>query len=218
MNAQTKAKNKMKKMFFSLLMIAALGSVANKAAAQMKVGVFDIDYMVQAMPGYAAVDSMVQLYQRDSLGTEYQIMNNEYHRLDSTYKSDSTLKKSQAVLDYSSNQRQQIGLKLVYWQQYAQQKTQDKTQVLAQPLYEKVVDAYKKVLATHKYAVILKPQTYEQGFPIDNIFISVAKELKLTQLPQELIYLGDDPDAANAPKTGAGAATRPTGGATKPKQ
>ncbi len=210
-----KANNKMKKVFFSLLLMAAVVGMTSKANAQMKVAVFDIDYMVQAMPGYAEVDSMTQLYQRDSLGTEYQILNSEYHRLDSTFKADSTAGKSQAVLKYSNDQRQAVGYKLVYWQQYAQQKSDAKTQLLAQPLYEKVVDAYKKVLTTHKYAVILKPQTYEQGFPIDNLFISVAKELKMTELPQQLIYLGDDPDAA-ATKPAAGAA-KPATGAVKPK-
>ena len=211
-----KANLKMKKVFFSLLLIAALLSATNKANAQMKVGVFDIDYMVQAMPGYAAVDSMVQIYQRDSLGTEYQILNSEYHRLDSTYKADSVAKKTPAVLQYSADQRQQVGVKLVYWQQYAQQKSDAKTQTLAQPLYEKVVDAYKKVLAAKKYAVILKPQTYEAGFPIDNLFISVAKELKLTELPQQLIVLGDDPDAGAAKPATGGAAKPTTGGAKKP--
>lgn len=206
----------MKKMFVSLLLIAALGGFVNKANAQMKVAVFDIDLMVRAMPGYATVDSLTQLYQRDSLGTEYQILNNEYHRLDSTYKADSLGKKSQAVLDYSANQRQQIGIKLVYWQQYAQQKSEVKTQTLAQPLYVKVVDAYKKVLTSHKYALILKPQTYEDGSQVDNLFISVAKELKMTELPQELIYLGPDPDAA-APKPSAGGTAKPsTGTAKKP--
>lgn len=208
----------MKKVFLSLLVVAAFMLAGNEAGAQMKVGVFDIDYMVQAMPGYAAVDSMVQIYQRDSLGTEYQILNNEYRRLDSTWKADSAAKKPQAVLDYSNNQRQQIGVKLVYWQQYAQQKSNAKTGQLAQPLYEQVVDAYKKVLGTKKYSIILKPQTYEAGFPIDNLFVSVAKELKLTQLPQELMVLGDDPDApapAAAPKTSA---AKPTTGTTaKPK-
>ena len=199
----------MKKVFFSLLLVAAVVSVTNKANAQMKVGVFDLDYMVRAMPGFTTVDSLTQIYQRDSLGSEYQILTNEFHRLDSTFKADSTAKKSQAVLDYSANQRIQVYQKLVYWQQYAQQKSDAKTQLLAQPLYEKVVDAYKKVLARSKYAIILKPQTYEDGFPIDNIFISVAKELKMTQLPQELIYLGQDPDA--------GAAKQPAAGATAPK-
>ena len=203
-------------MFFSLLMIAALGSVANKAAAQMKVGVFDMDYMVQAMPGYAGVDSLVQIYQRDSLATEYQILNSEYHRVDSTLHADSAIKKSSAILEYENKQKQQFAYQLINWQQYAQQKSQEKTQILAQPLYEQVVNAYKKFLSTHKYVMILKPQTYEQGFAIDNIFIGVAKELKLTQLPQELIYLGDDPDAPKA-GAGTGAATRPGTGTTKPK-
>ncbi|TKK64247.1 OmpH family outer membrane protein [Ilyomonas limi] len=206
----------MKKVFFSLLVVVAV-LFAGKAGAQVKVGVFDIDYMVQAMPGYARVDSLVQIYQRDSLGTEYQILNNEYRRLDSTWKADSAAKKSQAVLDYSNTQRQQIGMKLVYWQQYAQQKSNAKTGELAQPLYEQVVDAYKKVLANKKYTIILKPQTYEAGFPIDNLFVSVAKELKLTELPQELLVLGDDPDAKPA-TTGTGTTTKPaTGTATKPK-
>src|SRR3954467_9015315 len=214
----------MKKVFFSLLVVVAVlfGGIAN---AQVKVGVFDIDLMVQAMPGYARVDSLVQLYQRDSLGTEYQILNSEYRRLDSTRKSDSAAGKSKAVQDYTNNQRQQVGMKLVYWQQYAQQKSQQKTGELAQPLYAQVVDAYKKVLATRKYTVILKPQTYEAGFPIDNLFVSVAKELKLTELPQELLVLGDDPDGKpGAAGTGtgvSGATTRPatgtTGSTAKPK-
>lgn len=216
---QSKRKQ-MKKLFFSLLVVVALVFAGNNANAQVKVGVFDIDYMVQAMPGYAKVDSMVQLYQKDSLATEYQILNSEYKRLETTYKDDSTAKKPQAVLDYSKKQMQEIGIKLVYWQQYSQNKSDAKTGQLAQPLYELVVNAYKKVLAAKKYTVILKPQTYEAGFPIDNLFVSVAKELKLTELPQQLLVLGDDPDAgANKPATGAGAATKPaTGGAVKPKQ
>src|SRR3954453_2330288 len=214
----------MKKVFFSLLVVVAV-VFAGKANAQMKVGVFDIDYMVQAMPGYARVDSLVQLYQRDSLGTEYQILNSEYHRLDSTRKSDSAAGKAKAVLDYTTNQLQQVGYKLVYWQQYAQQKTQQKTGEIAQPLYAQVVDAYKKFLANRLETIILKPQTYEAGFPIDNLFVSVAKELKLTELPQELLVLGDDPDAKPG-TTGAGTGvvgtstntTKPvTGTSAKPK-
>jgi hypothetical protein len=60
----------MKKVLFVLLAVA--GSVfANNADAQGKVGVFDIDIMVQAMPGYRAVDSMLQIYEQDSLRADY---------------------------------------------------------------------------------------------------------------------------------------------------
>jgi hypothetical protein len=50
------------------------------------------------------------------------------------------------------------------------------------------------------------------GFPIDNLFISVAKELKLTSLPQELLQLGNDPDA-KTPAPG----TKPPATGAKPK-
>lgn len=184
-------------------------------AQTFKAGVFDIDLMVQAMPGYQIVDSLVQVYERDSLGVEYEYYQLEYQRLDSTYKADSALvaagTKSKALLDFTAQERRKIAMNLVYWQQIAQNKSNNKRAQLAQPLYTVVINAYKKVLDRKKYTLILKPQTYERGFPIDNIFIATAKELKLQSLPQELIVLGDDPDAVKAP------AAKPPAAAPKTK-
>lgn len=186
-----------------LLSVSFLGMLVIGLSAQaqtpFKVAVFDIDIMVQAMPGYRAVDSMVQIYERDSLAEEYAFYQSEYKKLDSTYKADSASNKSKAVLDYTKNQLQQMTMNLVYWQQIAQNKSDNKRGILSQSMYEQVVNAYKTVLAKKKYSLILKPQTYEAGFPIDNLFISVAKELKLTELPQQLLVLGDDPDADAKP-------------------
>lgn len=190
----------MKKVFIALFGTCFMLSAKNVLAQSLKVGVFDIDLMVQAMPGYHAVDSLVQRYEADSLAVEFQYYQNEFQRLDSTYKIDSALvasgKKSKALLDFTAQERRKMGLNLVYWQQIAQEKSNNKRSQYAQPLYEAVASAYKKVLARNKYALILKPQTYEAGFAIDNLFISVAKELKLPSLPQELVYLGDNPDVA----------------------
>ncbi|HYM93743.1 MAG TPA: OmpH family outer membrane protein [Chitinophagaceae bacterium] len=202
----------MKKILFFVLFIAGLLFATNNVnAQQLKVGVFDLDLMVQAMPGYHAVDSLVQIYEQDSLTAEYQYYMSEYHRLDSTYKSDSVLvaggKKLKTMLDMTASDRQKVALNLVYWQQISQNKSNTKRNQLAQPLYTVVVAAYKKILDKKKYTLILKPQTYEMGFPIDNIFISVAKELKLTSLPQDLLYAGDDPDAPKQPVI-----KQPTGG------
>lgn len=189
----------------SLLLTGLLFGGNNLHAQQMKVGVFDLDLMVQAMPGYRQVDSLVQLYEQDSLTEEYKYYMSEYQRLDSTFKSDSVLvaqgKKSKTQLDLVSSDRKNMALNLVYWQQISQNKSNNKRSELAQPLYKQVVDAYKKILDKKKYNLVLKPNSYEMGFPIDNIFISVAKELKLTQLPQDLLYLGDDPDAVKQPAT-----------------
>jgi hypothetical protein len=196
---------------FSFVVFMSAGE--NIKAQSLKIGVFDIDVMVQAMPGYHIVDSLVQVYETDSLAVEYQIYQMEYHRLDSTYRVDSALfaagKKSKALFDYTTEERRKVALNLVYWQQISQNKSNSKRGQYAQPLYQVVTGAYKKILDKKKYTLILKPQTYEAGFPIDNIFLSVARELKLSGLPQQLLYLGDDPDAVKQP------AKPPTG--AKPK-
>jgi len=46
---------------------------------------------------------------------------------------------------------------------------------------------------------------------IDNIFIAVARELKLTELPQNLLFLGDDPDPVKQPATQKPPVTKPKG-------
>ena len=194
----------MKKVLLSVFScVVFMLAVENIKAQTLKVGVFDIDVMVQAMPGYRIVDSLVQKYEVDSLGAEYQIYTLEYSRLDSTYKVDSALyaagKKTKAMFDYTTEERKKMGLNLVYWQQIAQNKSNNKRSQVAQPLYQVVINAYKKILDKKKYALILKPQTYEAGFAIDNIFLSVARELKLTELPQQLLGLGNDPDATQLP-------------------
>jgi Skp family chaperone for outer membrane proteins len=195
----------MKKNIFPVLItLASLFLVHASDAQQVKVGVFDLDLMVQAMPGYRQVDSMVQLYEKDSLAAEYEIYQSEYIRLDSTYKKDSALfaagKKSKQLVDYTAGQRQKMGLNLVYWQQLSQNKLTLKRNELARPLYEQVAAAYKKILDKKKYVIVLKPQTYEFGFHIENIFVSVAKELKLAGLPREILALGDDPDPVAMPR------------------
>ena len=206
----------MRKTAYSVMACCLLVTAFTTAhAQQVKVGVFDIDLMVQAMPSYRQVDSLVQIYERDSLAAEYEVYQSEYVRLDSTYKNDSALvaagKKSQKMLEYTAEQRQKMGLNIVYWRQLSQNKSNAKRGELARPLYQQVAMAYKKILDKRKYFIVLKPQTYEMGFHIDNLFLSVARELKLQGLPQELLALGDDPDAVAAP------AATPVPGKVKPK-
>ncbi len=194
----------MKKVFLIIILFGGLlttNKVMAQTAASLKIGVFDLDLMVQAMPGYRTVDSLTQIYERDSLATEYEVYQGEYKRLDSTFKADSAARKPKTVLDYTNNQRQQMAYNLIYWQQIAQQKSDNKRGTLAQPLYEKVAAAYKKVLDTKKYTLILKPNTYEIGSAaVENLFPFVAKELNIT-LPPELG--GGQQNTGTAPQGGA---------------
>ena len=205
----------MKKILFAVCSTVLFVLAGENIKAQtLKVGVFDIDLMVQAMPGYRIVDSLMQIYADDSLATERQINEMEFARLDSQYRVDSVLfaqgKKTKAMFDFTAQKRREVGLNLVYWQQIAQNKSNNKRGQLAQPLYAVVINAYKKILDKKKYTLILKPQTYEAGFAIDNIFLSVARELKLNELPQQLVGIGNDPDAAPTKQP-----AKPTG--AKPK-
>ena len=199
---------------FAFGLTALLFLSMNARSQTLKIGVFDIDVMVQAMPAYRNVDSLMQIFDRDSLGSLREYYESEYQRLDSTYKSDSAQvvsgKKSKAILDMIYADRQKAMINIVYWQQIAQNKSNEKRGVLSKDLYNLVVDAYKKVLTRKKYTLVLKPQTYEGGFKIDNIFIAVARELKLTELPQNLLFLGDDPDPKQ-PTTQKPPVTKPKG-------
>ena len=207
----------MKKAIFFFSLIVCLLMSANVRSQTLKVGVFDLDIMVQAMPGYRTVDSLMQIFDRDSMGALRDYNTAEYQRLDSTYKADSAQvaagKKSKAILDMVAADRQKAIINVVYFEQIATNKSNEKRAVLAQSLYTQVVNSYKKVLARKKYTLVLKPQTYEAGFPIDNIFIAVARDLKLTELPQDLLYLGNDPDPVKqpAPQTQKPAPPKPKG-------
>jgi Skp family chaperone for outer membrane proteins len=198
---------------FAFIFIVSLLLSVNVRSQTLKVGVFDIGIMVQAMPGYHVVDSLMESYDRDSLGSLREYYESEYKRLDSTYKIDSAQvaagKKSKAIVDMVYADRQKAMINIIYWQQIAQSKSNEKRNVLSQDLYNLVLNAYKKVLARKKYTLVLKPQTYEGGFKIDNIFIAVARELKLTELPQNLLYLGDDPDPVKQPATQKPPVTKP---------
>ena len=88
---------------FAFIFTALLLLSVNARSQTLKIGVFDVDVMVQAMPGYHIVDSLMQIFDRDSLGSLREYYESEYQRLDSTYKADSAQvaagKKSKAILD-----------------------------------------------------------------------------------------------------------------------
>lgn len=184
----------MKKVLLAAACITALCFTVKNANAQttIKVGLFDIDLMVRALPEYRNVDSLTQMYERDSLGSQYAVFQSEYHRLDSTLKADTLKGVAKSIMDYNNQQKQQIAYQLAYFQQIAQNASDNYRSGLASPLYQKVLAAYKKVLAVKKYNVILKPESYEIGADVENIFPLVAKEMNITLPPGLMI----DPNQA----------------------
>jgi Skp family chaperone for outer membrane proteins len=204
----------MKKVLIAVVALVGLLIFTNetKAQAQIKIGFFDLETMVTAMPGYRAVDSLLQIYERDSLTSEYDFYQSEFKRLDSTYKADSASGKPKNVLDLIQRQRSDVAVNLIYWQQISQQKIENKRNILAGPMVQLVFGAYQKVLQRGNYTLVLNPQAFESvslrmGLTkADNLFIPVAKELKI-DLPEELG--GGQPDEQQKPKPGTGTQTKP---------
>jgi Skp family chaperone for outer membrane proteins len=205
----------MKKVLFVMLAFAGMVFSVSNASAQAagaKIGVFDIDIAVQNMPGYHRVDSLLGIYQQDSLRGEYDFAVREYNRLDSTYKADSAAKKATTVLNYQKDQRSQIATTIIYWQQISQQKSEQRRQELAAPLYERVLGAYSKVLQGNNYLVVLKPGAYEMGSKVENVFEKVFKELKLA-VPDQLRSQNPQEQQSGAQHSGAAPATPRSSGA-----
>lgn len=174
----------MKKVLLGLIAIVGMTFMAISANAQtgFKIGIFDAESMIQYLPEYRNVDSLLQIYQRDSIGGQYDIMQSEYHRLDSTYKADSTAKKPATRLQYLADQRGQIVSNLINWNQIAQRAGQAKYYQLAQPLYQKVVKALQQVATAQHISVVIKPDAIEPAFEpnssyVVNLSIPVAKAL-----------------------------------------
>jgi outer membrane protein len=183
--------------------VAVLGLVVTgteKAAAQTtpnKFGYFDLEYVLSVMPGIEKVDTLMQVFERDSLNPEYQFELAELNRMDSTLKADSA--KMPARL-YQQRQQEQIQryYKLQNWQQYSQQIMQSKQQELMAPYLNKVLEAFQAVIAEGKYTYVFKRETLWQAPPADNLIPIVAKKLG--------IKLPVDP---NAPAEGGAPATKP---------
>ncbi len=150
-----------------------------------KYAVFDFELMVQAMPGYKAVDSLVQAFEADTLTPEHDFYVSEFKRIDSSYRVDSLAGKPKSITDLLLQQRNQLYINLYYWQQIAQNRSDNKRAQLAQPLFEQIATVYQQILKNRHYDLILKPSAVEFGSNVDNLFVVVAQALHV-QLPAQL--------------------------------
>jgi len=168
--------------------VALLFAGNDNAAAQNKFGYFDLDRVVSLMPGVSKIDTLMAVFEKDSLGGEYDFNLNELKRLDSTFKKDSA-----SMPPRVREQQQQQMANLFYtvqnWQQYTQQVMQQKQQQLMQPFLTKAIAAFQTVVAEQKYTYVFKMDGLWIAPPADNLIIPVAKKMGLklpeSEQPQE---------------------------------
>lgn len=201
----------MKKVLIAVVALVGLLVSTNETKAQtqapaVKIAFFDFETMLQVMPGYPAVDSILGIFQRDSLTAEREFYQSEFKRLDSTWRADSAAGKPKNVLDLIQRDRYNAYYILMTWNDYEQNRLSEKRDVLAGPMMQQLFAAYQKVAQKGQYALIIRPDAIESialrtGLSkAENLFIPVAKELKI-QLPPQLGGAQDDEKPTGKPTT-----------------
>jgi Skp family chaperone for outer membrane proteins len=182
----------MKEYLYHLLIIFIIisNTLTSAYAQKLKIGVFDLDSMMHALPEYKAVDSLVSLFD-DSTKIAYDILYNESVKIDSMFMHHPDYPDSNYMHFSDSIEKVSYKLKLslIYWSDTAEKNRKDEIRRLSKPLYNKVNTAFERVIKNRNYNLILKPNCIVMCESFDNLFIDVARELKLTKLPDNLIHL-----------------------------
>jgi Skp family chaperone for outer membrane proteins len=172
----------MKKFLFVCVAFAiSLLFTKTTSAQSVKIGYFDEQSVLTIMPGIDKVDSTLKIYERDSIGVEYQYRYNDYLRRDSIYKKDSATMPAKAR-EIAEGELNQLKSTLINWQQIAQQMYQNKTEQLVAPYRKQIYDALNQIVADLKYTYVLNQSALSDLVRpplLDNLSIRVAMKLKL---------------------------------------
>jgi Skp family chaperone for outer membrane proteins len=174
----------MKKLLFVCAALVAVMVFTNDTKAQsVKIGYFDEESVLGAFPDIAKVDTLLNIYRRDSVGQEFNYRLSQFQIADSTFKKDSATMpaKARELAMQDLNQKRYY---LVNWNQIGQQMSDNKLEQLLAPYRIKIMDAMKAVVAEGKYTLVLNSASLAPGYyaqpPIsDNLSIRVAMKLKL---------------------------------------
>lgn len=190
----------MKKISFLLIaLISLLG--ATQASAQ-KIGYISVDEVVGQMPELGRIDTLLQRYQMDSLGSRYQYYLSEFQRKDSMVNGPDSLKNypNPAVRAQVREELQQLGGTLQNWQSLAGQAYESKKNTLLEPVLRKVYAAINATAKENNYTYVLSKENLIVAPQGDDIILLVLRKLGVRVQGQ---------GAPAAPATGGGTAPRP---------
>lgn len=175
----------MKKVLLVLAFAFVASFANNLQAQQIKIGVFDEETLLQLMPGRGKIDSLMQIYYRDSLSVEREYDLTQYQRKDSAFKKDSATMPAKAR-ELAKKEISELGYKLVNWSQYEQQMLQNKQAELYAPTLQRAYDFLRDIITNEKYTHVFKSDAFVAPPSLnDNLIIKVAQKMKWP-LPKEV--------------------------------
>lgn len=171
------------------IIVLATGLYTGSLQAQNKTGYIKVDDMVSLMPEIKKIDTLLNIFQNDSLPRTYNYLLSQYQRYDSIANDSS--RSPLVVRQDAAKQRTGFLEELQNWQSSAQQMFEAKQNSLLQPIYAKVINAINEVAKEKGYSYIYSREALLVAPPADDILPMVAEKLKV-KLP---------PQAANKPAT-----------------
>ena len=156
--------------------------VTGSAMAQTKFGYIRVDDVVALMPGTTKIDSLLELYQRDTIQPEYASVVEQYQFNDSLYR-DST-KTPKSVRDEIAKKLPGLIYQIQNWQQISQQAIEAKQNQLLSPIYAEVYAAIKTVAKEKGYTHVVNKEAFLVAPEGDDMIVAVATKLKLKLPPQ----------------------------------
>ncbi len=167
-----------------LAVVVGLLIAGSGVNAQTKIGYIDAETVLYLMPEAAKIDSLVQLYQRDTVGKEFNSLMATYQFKDSIYRD--SLRVPATVREQTGKELAQLTQTLQNWQQIAQEATQNKQSQLLAPVMRKIQDAIQAVAKEKGYTHVLSRESIIVAPDADNLLQAVAKKLNITVPPQLL--------------------------------
>ena len=150
--------------------------------AQTKFGYIRVDDVVALMPATAKVDSLLEIYQKDSIQPEYSNVVANYQFKDSLYRD--SIKTPASVRQQLAKELPALIYQIQNWQQISQQAMEEKQNKLLAPIYTEVYTAIKAVAKEKGYTHVLNKEAFLVAPEGDDMIVAVATKLKLKLPPQ----------------------------------
>ena len=169
---------------FKIFLIAAALVFSSSAVMAQKTGYIDVNVVIQIMPDAARIDSLMDKFQADSLGRQFDLLVNDYKYRDSILTSKDTLTMPASVKLQHQQTLQNVAYQIQNWQNISQQYYQAKQNQLLEPVYRKVMNAVQTVAKEKGYTYVYDKSVLIIGPTADDLLPAVAQKLNIKVPPQ----------------------------------
>ncbi len=169
---------------FKIILIAAALVLSSSAVMAQKTGYIDVNTVIQIMPDAAKIDSLMEKFQQDSLGKQFETLVRDYKYRDSILGSKDTLTMPPSVKAQHQQTLQGVAYQIQNWQSISQQYYQAKQNQYLEPVYRKVMGAVQAVAKEKGYTYVYDKSVLIIGPTGDDLLPAVAQRLNIKVPPQ----------------------------------